>query len=191
MKSKQRFDLDPLLEKISPHIPDEEINFLFPFRKFHTQGRTRKFKTSQLYRVHLLAMLKGVVSFNKVCAELKTRRSFRDFCRFKNKQFLPVKRLLSEFRDFLRPSGFEKITHLITATLLQVLSLPKIKVAIPDATDMPANCRGFGKKNVPVLPHAPVGKSTPPMGQPRESERKRAVRALILWDIRSIPFAFG
>ena len=74
----------------------------------------------------------------------------------------------------MRPSGFEKITHLITATLLQVLSLPKIKVAIPDATDMPANCRGFGKKNVPVLPHAPVGKSTPPMGQPRESERKKS-----------------
>ena len=31
---KQRFDLDPILEKISPHIPDEEIDFLFPYRNF-------------------------------------------------------------------------------------------------------------------------------------------------------------
>jgi hypothetical protein len=46
------------LEKISHHIPDEEINLLFPFKKFNTQGRSREFKTSQLYRAHILAMLK-------------------------------------------------------------------------------------------------------------------------------------
>jgi len=28
MNTKQRFDADSILEKISPHIPDEEINFL-------------------------------------------------------------------------------------------------------------------------------------------------------------------
>jgi transposase len=179
MKAKQRFDLDPLLEKISLHIPDEKINFLFPFRKFNTQGSTRKFKTNQLYRAHLLAMLKGVTSFNKICAELKTRRLFRDFCRFKNKQILPVKRVLSEFRDFLRPSGFEKITHLITANLLQVVSMPKIKVAIPDTTDIPANCKGFSKKNVHALLPALVGKSTPPLGLPRESERKKRADSLL------------
>jgi len=33
---KQRFDVDPILEKISPHIPDDEIDFLFPFRNFDT-----------------------------------------------------------------------------------------------------------------------------------------------------------
>ena len=32
----QRFDVDPILEKISSHIPDNEIDFLFPFRKFNT-----------------------------------------------------------------------------------------------------------------------------------------------------------
>jgi hypothetical protein len=35
--TKQRFDVDPVLEKISSHIPDDEIDFLFPFRKFNTQ----------------------------------------------------------------------------------------------------------------------------------------------------------
>jgi len=29
MNTKQRFDFDPILEKISHHIPDEEINLLF------------------------------------------------------------------------------------------------------------------------------------------------------------------
>ena len=84
--AKQRFDVDPILEKISPHIPDEEIDFLFPCSNFNTQGRSKSFKTSQLYRAHILNLIKGVTSFNKMCSEFKFRRSFRDFCRFKNKK---------------------------------------------------------------------------------------------------------
>jgi hypothetical protein len=172
MSTKQRFDVEPILEKISPHIPDEEINFLFPFRKFNTQGRRRKFKTSQLYRTHILAMLRGIHSFNKLCTELKTRRSFRDFCLFKNKQLTPPKRMLSEFRDYLKPSGFEKIAQLIAANFLNVVSLPDLHVAIPDATDMPANCSGFAKKNAIVLALANAQRSTPQRGPQKGSERK-------------------
>ncbi|MHC4256643.1 MAG: transposase [Planctomycetota bacterium] len=147
---KQRFDVDPVLEKISPHIPDEEIDFLFPYRNFSTQGRLRAFKTSQLYRAHILTLIKGVTSFNKVCAEFKSRRSFRDFCRFKNKDFTPTNRILSEFRRRLKPSGFEEITRLIALTFLDTVKLPVIKIAVPDATDMPASCNGFAKKNAHV-----------------------------------------
>jgi hypothetical protein len=146
MNTKQRFDFDSILEKISHHMPDEEINLLFPFKKFKTQGRRRKFKTSQLYRAHILAMLKGIHSFSKLCAEFKTRRAFRDFCLFRNKKVTPTKRMLSEFRDHLKPSGFGKIAQLLTSNFLNVVPLPEIKVANPDATDMPANCNGFTKK---------------------------------------------
>jgi len=149
--ARQRFDVDPILEKISPYIPDEEIDFLFPFRSYKTQGRLREFKASQLYRVHILTMIKGVPSFNKVCAEIKFRRSFRDFCHFKNKKSTPVKRTLSEFRDYLKPSGLEEITRLITLTFLNTAKLSRIKVAVPDATDMPASCSGFTKKNANAL----------------------------------------
>ncbi len=38
MNTKQRFDFAPTLERISHYIPDEEINLLFPFKKFNTQG---------------------------------------------------------------------------------------------------------------------------------------------------------
>jgi hypothetical protein len=191
MRKNQRFDLDPLLERISPHIPDEEVNFLFPFRKFNSQGRTRKFKTSQLYRAHLLAMLKAVNSFNKLCYEFKTRRSFRDFCHFKNKQATPAQRMLSEFRDYLKPSGFEKIAQLITANFLNVMSLPDMTVGIPDATDMPANCAGFAKKNALVPESVHVRSSTRPKERQKGNELKKAARALILLDIRSILYASG
>jgi hypothetical protein len=191
MGTRQRFDVDPKLEQISPHIPDEEINFLFPFRKFNTQGRRRKFKTSQLYRAHILAMLKGIPSFNKLCRELKTRRSFRDFCLFKNKKSTPPKRMLSEFRDHLKPSGFEKIAHWIAANFLNMIPLPDLHVAIPDATDMPANCSGFAKKNAIVLAIANAQRSTPPGEPPKGSERKKVAKVPILLDPRSILYVSG
>ena len=164
---KQRLDVDPILEKISSHIPDDEIDFLFPFTNYNTQGRLREFKTSQLYRVHILTMIKGVTSFNKVCAEIKTRRSFRDFCHFKNKKSTPIKRILSEFRDYLKPSGFKEITRLITLTFLNTVKLPAIKVAVPDATDMPASCSGFAKKNANALGRANVPGSIPLKERPK------------------------
>lgn len=191
MGTRQRFDVDPKLEQISPHIPDEEINLLFPFRKFNTQGRRRKFKTSQLYRAHILAMLKGILSFNKLCRELKTRRSFRDFCLFKNKKSTPPKRMLSEFRDHLKPSGFEKIAHLIAANFLNMIPLPDLHVAIPEATDMPANCSGFAKKNAIVLAIANAQRSTPPREPPKGSERKKVAKVPILLDTRSILYVSG
>ena len=191
MDTKQRFDFDPILEKISHHIPDEEINLLFPFKKFNTQGRGREFKTSQLYRAHILAVLKGIHSFNKLCAEFKTRRAFRDFCLFRNKKFIPTKRMLSEFRDHLNPSGFGKVAQLITSNFLKVVLLPEIKVTIPDATDMPANCSGFTKKNVSALGNANAQRSIQPREQRKASGQRRVVRALILSDIRSIPYASG
>ena len=188
---KQRFDVDPVLEKISPHIPDEEIDFLFPYRNFNTQGRSKSFKTSQLYRAHILTMIKGVTSFNKVCSELKFRRSFRDFCRFKNKNSTPTNRILSEFRGRLKPSGFEEITRLITLTFLNTIKLPVIKIAVPDATDMPANCKGFAKKNAHALQSANALRSILLKEQLKAKGLRRAARALTLLDIRSIHYAFG
>ena len=189
--TSQRFDVDPLLEKISPHIPDDEIDFLFPFRKSNTQGRLRTFTTSQLYRAHILTMLKEVPSFNKVCREFKYRRSFRDFCRFKNKDFTPTNRMLSEFRNYLKPFGFARITRFITLTFLNTVKLPNIKIAVPDATDMPANCSGFAKKNANALEHAIVLGNILPKEQPKVKGLKRAAKALSLLDIKSILYVSG
>lgn len=149
-ETKQRFDVDPVLVKISSYIPDEEIDLLFPFRNYNIQGRVREYKSSQLYRLHVLTMIKGIASFNKVCKEIKVTRAFRDFCHFKNKESVPVKRVLSEFRNYLKPHGFEEISRLMTLSFLNTIPLPGMKAAVPDATDMPANCKGFTKKNARV-----------------------------------------
>ncbi len=188
---KQRFDVDPLLKSISPHIPDEEINSLFPFRKFNTQGHRREFKSNQLYRAHILAMIKGIPSFNKLCAEFKARRTFREFCRFKNQKVTPTNRILSEFRDHLQPSGFEKIAQLMTLNFLAVVHLPRWKIAIPDGSDMPAKCNGFAKKNASVLATANALKSIPRKERPKGNGPRKAARVHILLEIRSIPYGFG
>lgn len=189
--TKQRFDVDPALKKISPHIPDDEIDFLFPVRHANTQGRVRAFRTSQLYRAHILTMIKEVTSFNKVCAEFKSRRSFRDFCRFKNKEATPTNRILSEFRDYLKPSGFSQITGLITLTFLNTVKLPIIKVAVPDATDMPANCSGFAKKNAHALEGANALGSILLKELLKAKELKRVAKALTLLGTRNTPYASG
>ncbi len=99
--------------------------------------------------------------------------------------------MLSEFRDHLKPSGFEKITQLIAANLLNVISLPDVHVAIPDATDMPANCSGFAKKNAIVLAIANAQRSTPQREPRKGSERKKVAKVPILLDIRNIPCVSG
>ncbi len=189
--ANQRFDVDPILRNISPHIPDVEIDFLFPFRKFNTQGHRREFKSDQLYRAHILAMIKGTFSFNKLCAEFKTRRSFREFCRFENRKMTPTNRILSEFRDHLQPSGFEKIAQLMTLNFLAVVPLPRMKIAIPDGSDMPANCNGFAKKSANILSTANALKNIPSKEPPKVNGPRKAVRVPILLDIRSIPYGFG
>jgi hypothetical protein len=189
--SKQRFDVDPILKSISPHIPDEEINTLFPFRKFNTQGHRREFKSNQLYRAHILTMIKGIPSFNKICSEFKSRRSFREFCLFKNQKITPTNRILSEFRDHLQPSGFEKIAQLMTLNFLAVVPLPPMKIAIPDGSDMPAKCRGFAKKNASVLAPVNARKSIPQKEPLKGNGPRKAARAPILLDIRNIPYGFG
>ena len=99
--------------------------------------------------------------------------------------------MLSEFRDHLAPSGFGRIAQLLVSNFLNVVPLPEIKVTIPDATDMPANCSGFSKKNAFVLGNANAQRSTQPREQQKASGQRRVVRALILSDIRSIPYASG
>jgi hypothetical protein len=188
---RQRFDVDPILRNISPHIPDEEINTLFPFRKFNTQGHRREFQSNQLYRAHILAMMKGIPSFNKLCSEFKTRRCFREFCLFQNQKTTPTNRILSEFRDHLQPSGFEKVAQLMTRNFLAVVPLPRMKIAIPDGSDMPAKCNGFAKKNASVLAVANAQKSTLRKEPPKGNGPRKAVRVPILSDIKNIRCGFG
>ena len=99
--------------------------------------------------------------------------------------------MLSEFREHLKPSGFEKIAQLITVNFLNVIPLPVTKIGVPDATDMPANCSGFAKKNAIVLVNVNVQRNIPPRELPKENERKKVAKVPILLATRSIRYVSG
>ena len=89
------------------------------------------------------------------------------------------------------PARYRKITRLITLTFLNTIKMPFIKIAVPDATDMPANCKGFAKKNAHALQCANARRCILLKEQLKAKGLRRAVRALTLLDIRSIHYAFG
>jgi len=187
MNLRQRYDHDPFLEAVSKVIPDAAIDAIFPKNFGKSKGRPDKFKTSQLFRIHLAAMLKQIPSFNKLCTELKIRRSLRDFCNLKNRWKVPVPRVLFEFRMKLGDSGLIRINELLLLTLFKVFKLPRLLVAVPDSTDLEAACRGFRKKNANACFLVSVQRNFL-LGEPkREPVRKNPGNPSTLWDIRSIP----
>lgn len=135
---KPRYVTDPLLSRIDKVVPDDFINDRFYIRRV---GKRPKLLPSQLYRVHLLAVLKSVNSFNAICKELQYHRGLRKFCHISKIPEVPVKRSLSEFRSRLGPEGFEEIFTFVLKRLLDLIELPSVIVICPDSTDIEATCR--------------------------------------------------
>lgn len=188
MSLKQRYDLDPFLEEISKVIPDDAIDAIFPRGFMRRRGPRDKFSTSQLFRTHLLAMLKQISSFNKLCAELRIRRSLRDFCKMSSKEKVPNYQILSQFRMKLGASGLIRINDLLLLTLFKVLNLPRLLVAVPDSTDLEASCKGFPKKNANASFLANVQKNSLPKEPKGDTVPRNPGKLSILWDIKSILF---
>jgi len=188
MSLRQRYDHDPFLEAVSKVIPDAAIDTIFPKNLGKSKGRPDKFKTSQLFRIHLAAMLKQIPSFNKLCTELKIRRSLRDFCNLKNKWNVPIPRVLFEFRMKLGDSGLIRINELLLLTLFKVFKLPRLLVAVPDSTDLEAACRGFRKKNANACSLVSVRRNFLLREPKKEPAPRNPGKPFILWDIRSTLF---
>lgn len=188
MSLRQRYDLDPFLEEISKVIPDDAIDTIFPKGFTRQRGPQGKFKTSQLFRVHLVAMLKQIPSFNKLCFELRVRRSLRDFCNLKNRRDVPIPRVLSEFRMKLGDSGLIRINELLLFTLFKVLKLPRLLVAVPDSTDLEASCKGFPKKNANASCLANVQRNSLLQEPKGDTVPRNPGKPSTLWDIKSILF---
>lgn len=78
---RQNEPRDPELRRIAKVIPDRWLDEQWPQRRHNRQGRWQGLKTSQIVRIHLLVLLKGLGSFNRACHELKYNFDFRRFCR--------------------------------------------------------------------------------------------------------------
>jgi hypothetical protein len=132
-----------LLEKLSPHIPDDLINSLLKSKS--GPGRPRSFSAAQLFRVSLLALLTPVHSFNLLLELLAEERSWRWFARLRNRFSVPDVRMLHEFRAGLDLWNLRRLNeHLLRPFLEESSKFPK-SVALIDSTDLPAATNAYKK----------------------------------------------
>lgn len=136
-----------LLEIISPFIPDDLINSLFPQRR--GRGRPASFSAAQLFRVNLLALLTPAHSFNLVVTLLAEHRPWRDFARLRNRQLIPDAKMLGEFRQRADLNKLRCINRHLLTPLLEGCSEFAKTVGLIDATDLPAATNAY-KKTLPA-----------------------------------------
>lgn len=143
MNSLPQTGTTELLQKLSPHLDDELINGLFPYRR--RPGRRSLFRPAQLFRVLLLNLLTPVHSYNLLVKLLPEHRPWRDFARLPNKRVLPDARTLHDFRHCLHPMRLRAINAQLLIPLLAGLNSSRKSVAIIDSTDLPASTHTFKK----------------------------------------------
>jgi hypothetical protein len=136
-----------LLEEISAYIPDEFINEQWPSGA--TGGRRHAFSAAQLWRVQLLLLLTPTHSNNLLSKLLAEHRKWRQFARLSHRHRVPDVRMLNEFRARIGVSGFRTINRQLLTPLLSEKQERADTMAIIDATDLPAACKGF-KKSKPA-----------------------------------------
>jgi len=132
-----------LLERLSPHVPDDLINALFP--RPAGPGRRSLLSAAQLFRVHLLALLTPAHSFNLLVELLAEHRPWRTFARLRNRVRVPDVRMLHEFRQALDLTKWRRVNeHLLRPLIAGTAGLAKT-VALIDSTDLPAATNAYKK----------------------------------------------
>ena len=143
-----------LLERLSPHIPDDLINLLW--RRQSGSGRRRLFSAAQLFRVSLLTLLTPVHSFNLLVKLLPENRSWRSFARLRNRFQLPDVRMLHQFRARLDLAKLRCLNRHLLSPLLEGIPGSAKTIALIDSTDLPAATNGYKKTpSVLISPSAP------------------------------------
>ena len=131
-----------LLDQLSDYVPDDFISELCP--RGYTGGRRHGLNAAQLWRVHLLPGLTSTRSLNLIVAQLPEQPAWRRFARLR--RVWPTARMLHEFRQQIGVGGLRRINQHLLGRLLCRQGVQPYAVALMDATDLPASCRGFKKK---------------------------------------------
>jgi hypothetical protein len=184
--SRPRYSPDPALGRISRVMPDAAINEFFPTNHPGKKGNPFALTTSQYYRIHLLALLKGLTSFNQLCSELLYHQSYRRFCHVKSISKIPKPNTLSVFRSEIGPESFALINDLLLERLFSIIPLPEVAVAVPDSTDLEASCSGRGKKNVLAKKDVNANASTRQKEPPKATAPRNRGNPNFSWDIKNI-----
>jgi len=166
MKSKlPTTGTEDFLDLISPFVPDDYLDHHWPTLK--TGGRRCEFSSSQLWRLHLLALLTPVHSINMLVRLLPEQKGWRAFARLPRQDQVPDVRMLNACRARLGVDGLRRINEQLLAPVLERLDPTRAAVAIIDATDLPASCSGFKKKHPPI--HGDAGS----FGRPHAKKRPK------------------
>ncbi len=133
-----------LLDALSPFVPDDFINSQWPHPR--RPGRRFSHSQAQLFRVHLLAVLSPVHSFNLLVRMLPEQPAWRRFAHLPSASRTPDVRMLHEFRARLGVVGLRSIVAEILRPIIeQYAALPRT-IALIDSTDLEASDVGFKKK---------------------------------------------
>ena len=139
---------DPELFRISKVMPDRWIDERWPQRRCVGQGRWRQWRTSQFVRIHLLALVKAVGSFNRVSKELQHNTNFRRFCRLRGDDPVPSPGTLSSFRDVFTAEDWREFHCMSLRAAAELVAPSAAGLIVLDATDLPAAVRRTSKKNI-------------------------------------------
>jgi hypothetical protein len=132
-----------LLDWLADYPPDDFINDIVP--RAWTGGRRHGLQASQLWRVHLLALLTSTHSLNLVVAQLSEQSAWRSFARLRRS--LPSVRMLHAFRQDVGVGGLRLINRHLLRRMLRRQGVQPHSVALMDATDLPASCNGLRKRH--------------------------------------------
>jgi hypothetical protein len=136
---------EDFLELLSPFVPDDYLDERWP--RFKTGGRRYGFRASQLWRLHLLALITPVRSFNLLVRMLPEQKAWRRFAHLASQEHVPDVRMMNTFREHLGVDGFRQVNGVLLGPIIQRVDLSKGAAALMDATDLPASCSGFKKKH--------------------------------------------
>ena len=142
-----------LLDRLSPHIPDDLINSLFMDKG--GRGRPAVLSPAQLFRVNLLALLTPAHSFNLLVELLSEHRAWRSFAHLRNRKAGPGVRMLHEFRARLDLSKLRQLNQSLLQPLIEGTHLFAKTVALIDSTDLPAATNAYKKiRTDSIVPNA-------------------------------------
>jgi hypothetical protein len=142
-------------ELLSPFVPDDYLDQRWP--RLKTGGRRFGFSTSQLWRVHVLALITPVHSLNLLIRLLPEQKAWRRFAHLPNQEHVPDVRMLHAFRETVGVEGLRQVNAQLLDPVIEKLPFTEPAMALIDATDLPASCSGFKKK-----PPAAIRPNGPP-----------------------------
>ena len=156
-----------LLTLLDQYVPDAFINEHWNRRP--KRGPNQSLSATQLWRLHLLAVLTTSHSFNQLVALLPEQRSWREFARLAHRHCGPGVRMLNEFRSRVGVGGLRAINDSLRLPLIEPAAGWSHTGALIDATDLPAACCGFKEKETQryTAHRAALGGRTLKTGQSR------------------------